>query len=468
MSKKLFVGGDLSGIQSFLYNISSKKAALSLRGRSRYINDYMNEVYEELIIRVINERRIYNSGGKFYFITDDNSDNRRIIKDFALEKNRELWQEHFGGLSINIAFVTFEQTSKDGNREEISKCFRQITQKFASLKQKKFQNLFMNDYDKFFEVQQVSENAKVCDITGIESEGLVSVEDLKVLPSVKKQIEKGIELKNKNHLYMDFSDYCKNSYLGVLRMDVDGLGKRFANGFDNWEEYSNFSNHLTEFFDRENLTNKDYFSKEYIDIIYSGGDDIFAVGRWDKLIDFAYNIHLDVEKEFKEENIHISGGIAIVNPKFPISKAAELSGKAEEKSKSYSNAGKEKNAFTMFDETLSWTEEFDIVKEYKDKFLNLIEKHSMSKSILHKIMYYYEIIKENNINRKEDFSYLWHSAYYLTRFMDRYDKNEEVKQFVKALRDNILTKKENFKLLAIASRWAELILKDKEKQNNNK
>ena len=35
--KQLFVGGDLSGIQKFLYNISSKKAAVSLKGRSCYL-----------------------------------------------------------------------------------------------------------------------------------------------------------------------------------------------------------------------------------------------------------------------------------------------------------------------------------------------------------------------------------------------------------------------------------------------
>ena len=37
----LFVGADLSGIQKFLYNISSRKAAVSLKGRSWYLTDYM-------------------------------------------------------------------------------------------------------------------------------------------------------------------------------------------------------------------------------------------------------------------------------------------------------------------------------------------------------------------------------------------------------------------------------------------
>lgn len=33
---ELFVGGDLTGIQKFLYNITSRKAAASLKGRSAF------------------------------------------------------------------------------------------------------------------------------------------------------------------------------------------------------------------------------------------------------------------------------------------------------------------------------------------------------------------------------------------------------------------------------------------------
>ena len=46
--KQLFVGGDLSGIQKFLYNISSKKAAVSLKGRSYYLQQYMDNVCSKI------------------------------------------------------------------------------------------------------------------------------------------------------------------------------------------------------------------------------------------------------------------------------------------------------------------------------------------------------------------------------------------------------------------------------------
>ena len=58
--------------------------------------------------------------------------------------------------------------------------------------------------------------------------------------------------------------------------------------------------------------------KNDVNIIYSGGDDVFAVGRWDKLISFAHKIRLEFERFVGRPDISISGGIAIVGEKFPI------------------------------------------------------------------------------------------------------------------------------------------------------
>jgi CRISPR/Cas system-associated protein Cas10 (large subunit of type III CRISPR-Cas system) len=476
---KLFVGGDLSGIQNFLYNISSKKAALSLRGRSWYLDDYMKGVYKELSKQMTSKtsmKDIYNSGGKFYFITENNPENRSTINKIAKEKNQELWDEHFGLLSINIAYVPFEETEdkvKVFDPEETDKIgilFRRITQEFAKQKQHKFKDVILDNYDKIFSAQQVSDKTEVCDVTGIESDELCGIEGLWVLPSVKEQIEKGREIKGEEKIRSDFADYCEGSYLGVLRMDVDGLGTRFAKGFNNWTEYTAFSTALQDFFSK---TIKGFVDKQYVEIIYAGGDDVFAVGKWDKLIDFAYRVHTELETKFNKEGIHISAGLVIVNPKFPIAKAAKISGDAEEMSKQYiKDKDKEdtkqkptKNAITFFNETISWQEEFEKVREDKDCLLDLVNNHGMSKGLLHKIMYYYGMQKESEKD-KQQMSYIWHSAYYLTRFMDKYKKDQpKVYDFCKQVRDTRITKAKELKLLAIACRWAELILKETDKEN---
>ena len=119
-------------------------------------------------------------------------------------------------------------------------------------------------------------------------------------------------------------------------MDVDGLGNRFAVGFKSIQEYKAFSERLVDFFENETekILEEDEFY-DYLNIVYAGGDDLFVVGRWDKVADFAERIHKEVDNRFSKDGITISGGMSIVNSKFPISKAAELAGNAEDSAKRY-------------------------------------------------------------------------------------------------------------------------------------
>ena len=100
------------------------------------------------------------------------------------------------------------------------------------------------------------------------------------------------------------------------------------------------------------------------------------------------------------------------------------------------------------------------------QFVSLVKDYEMSKSILHKIMLYAEIAESNKRRRKEvkteDFSYIWHISYYLTRYMKRNDVKREVCDFSKILRNHELSgaKGRNLRLLALAARWAELLLRD--------
>ncbi len=490
----LFVGGDLSGIQKFIYNITSKRAMVSLKGRSQYLKELTDEICNNILnikdLQNSSMKRemmeIYCSGGKFYLQVPDTPDVRTAIEKIRQDTEKKLWEEHKGQLSINIDYVPFcyvGNNVKVGNETgNIGILWRYMTEKFNNLKNQKFKSLLIDGYKDFFEITKVGENDKVCQITGIE--GAVpyelpfkdengEVEKLFVLESVKKQIYKGLELRDKQHFKM-LEEYAGDTYLGILRMDVDGLGARFIKGFDSMEDYKKFSKGLDDFFDADNgnLHTIQELYKEYLNIVYAGGDDIFVVGRWDKVIDFA----ADVQKAFKEyclnelkdETLSISGGVAIINKKFPIAKAAELAGEAEDAAKKYNNG--KKNAFNMFGESISWNEEFEYVKNYKDQFVSLIDKCGLSRGILHKIMKYAAIVKENKVieeenrygnnKRKPDWSYLWHTAYYLTRFMGKEKDNNAVYDFCKDLRDTQLHTPEQYRLMSLAARWAELELRE--------
>lgn len=489
---RLFVGGDLSGIQSFLYNISSKRAAVSLKGRSYSLAKYMAEACEILMAAARNSGSdkpdpIYCSGGKFYLITSNTLAIRQAIDECASKIKKDLWKDYNGLLGINIAYTPFYENTDgsintaDGSNLEPGILWRTVNAEFARQKNQKFKDIIVEDFESFFKPIDIGDKPKVCAITGIESDDCVKLkkdgddDEILVLPSVMTQIELGrkLNIEEQNVIgdkVKTFEDYADSSYLGVLRMDVDSLGERFITGFKSIKAYKEFSKRLVEFFENEVKDIwRDPKFKDFINVIYAGGDDLFIVGRWDMTIAFAKRIHDEVKKRFEDDGISISGGVAIVKPKFPIAKAAELAGDAENAAKHFDDKilGT-KNAFHFLGKTVSWRNEFDYVARTKDKFVELHKVYGMSKSILHKLMLYASV-GEKNKRRKvrgktQDFSYLWHASYYLTRYIKRYEKEEkyEVADFVRNLRDKEITLNSgrNLQLIALAARWAELQLRE--------
>lgn len=567
---KLFVGGDLSGIQKFLYNITSRHASVSLKGRSAFLSDYLRNVCNQIegIIEAnsgpIDE--LYCSGGKFYLITENTTAINKAIYDHAKLIKEELWEEHRGLLGINISQVAFTEENGrffvEGHEEEQNTksgvLWKFVNADFARQKNQKFKDLLITHPNSFFGFNVKEEDSKdlivgnehkVCALTGVESPDcrpltkddfakenltLAEFEEEKdaynvsenapvYLPSVIKQIVEGKKLSTK-YKTKSFEKYATtdigitkgikgDTYLGILRMDVDGMGKKFIIGFPTLDDYRDFSKRAKSFFEyyiggrkykEEDGIGKGYLLDEvdqqsgkkyrnFVNVIYAGGDDLFIVGRWDKVIDFAKLIHQKTIEEFKDDayidifapekplrKISISGGIAIVKPKFPIAKAADMAGEAEDAAKKG-----EKNAFNMFGKNISWEKEFDFVEEFKNKFVNYISNYNkdygFGKSILHKIMLYSEIadmnIEREAKGRPKNYSYMWHISYFTTRFMEKFkgydnEPNEQKRKIKKELydfccdlRNKQLTDSRKLELIAIAARWAELILKDKE--NNN-
>ena len=178
---RLFVGGDLSGIQSFLYNISSKRAAVSLKGRSRYLSVYMDETCDKLMAaaREAGSKeldKIYCSGGKFYLITDNAPAIRQAIDECASTIKKDLWRGHYGQLGINIAYTPFTENTDgtvntlDGDNQKPGILWRTVNAEFAKQKNQKFKDIITVDFDSYFKPIAIGDKPKVCAITGIESE----------------------------------------------------------------------------------------------------------------------------------------------------------------------------------------------------------------------------------------------------------------------------------------------------------
>lgn len=268
------------------------------------------------------------------------------------------------------------------------------------------------------------------------------------------------------------------TFLGILRMDVDGLGKIFISGIPDkiksFSTLSTLSAQLDWFFSGyiNTLRNSDEF-KDHVNVLYSGGDDLFAIGRWDKIIYFADKVRAELRSFVGRDDISISGGISIVGEKFPIRSGAEKAGEAELIAKKF--RGQEKNAINIFGQTVSWKEndEWNEVRSLKNKFIELIGKENeLSNSILHQFIKW-KVFKDDN---PSDLSYKWRSAYFLKRYKARYEGSNggagnSINEFLDRLIVSLFTGQGQFMkihfspsryydLAAVAARWAEMELKE--------
>lgn len=190
--------------------------------------------------------------------------------------------------------------------------------------------------------------------------------------------------------------------LGVLRGDIDNLGKAFVGGFEkNKQTLSKsaaFSRKLTQFFkyDINNILRNPVYKIPFSDgedentdrkiaIIYSGGDDVFVVGAWKDIIEFGVDLYNNL-KEYTQGTLTVSAGLGIYMPKYPISYMAEKTGELEDCSKKLDG----KNAITLFDKNNSYHWDEFIDKVMGEKFATVSEFFSTvedkGKSLLYNLL----------------------------------------------------------------------------------
>lgn len=608
----LLMGVDISGIQKFIYNISRRQAAKSLKGRSFYLQLLVDSIIRQIIkgCGVTQAHVLYSSGGNFYMLLPNTKEVKKELTRIRLEAEEELWHQHNGSLSINMDWVPFayhqnkeNKISTEGQDSiELGKLWKKLADKIAVQKQQKFKSLLTNGIKKgkeeiqsLFTVKEDGGAVKTCSVSGIElNEKEIKLIDNKIdLPVTKivyQQTEIGSTLKDADYLieykgrdesaYLnrrahsqirvlktDFylfdqseiikeeaefrnsitsadvslikqfnqpdkfllaqlkgqavsygfqfyggnkqalkkeeklataktfeelaiSEKGETTYLGVLRMDIDGLGNIFIKGLSEKDKsfaaFATLSFLLDTFFSgylntiRGNnafqMDGKAYNFRDWVNILYSGGDDVFAVGRWEEIIAFAEAIRREFNRFTLRDDITISGGISIVRQKFPISKAAQMAGEAEYTSKNFainSNNSEEdnekepeKNAITFLGETVSWENEFSEVKRLKNEFI-VLARRTNSRGFLHQIMRF------RALRNKRDLSYLWNAAYYFKRFSEQHGKKAGVQvrknlweiPEIESLKNKLFSghgRTSNlryFDLAVLAARWAEMELK---------
>lgn len=570
------VCGDISGIQSFIYNITNKNASKSLKGRSFYIQLLADTLASELCEATATSPYsvVYTAGGKFYLLVSNTEKSITAIETYKRKMEERLWIEYEGKISVNIASVAFrfseqgDQVQDEKGREYgIGELWRELAESTSQAKRQRNKELMLDRYDELFTPFGQGGLTHVCAVSGqeLQADALVELKNydddeltedaIYISHTVNQQIKLGRQLAGataiattdptadnsiapglhtswviesnggksnkgipgKCTFQIDFNDSIEFlsvdpqspdtasafrlyggfrnatsinngrlelktfeelctledsvSRMGVLRMDVDNLGQLFMTGLStkdrNFAGLSTLSAAMDLFFSGHlnTIRNNDKY-KDCINIIYAGGDDVFAVGHWNKLLEFAIEVRQAFYKYVGcREDLTLSAGLSIVRAKYPISKAADIAGEFEDLAKQHvveiGNNKYEKDSLCLFGVSINWRHELLFVIEFKNDLIRWINEDKLiSRGLLMKFFDYYELSKKDKIQWR------WQAAYSLARQVKPGDSSEKI-QVINSLKELLFAgsyKKQfngvNFNSIIVACRWAELLTKN--------
>ncbi len=162
----LLVGGDLSGIQDFIYTITSRGAAGALRGRSFYLqlltDAVMRHTLRELQLPMTNV--VYTGGGKFYLLA--RAGDAKQIEAIQRHISEVLLRHHTGDLYFSLQSVPLHVP--DFLEGQMSAAWGRLSELHQTAKQRQFAELG-NDAWGLFDVTGKGGLAdKQCQVCGRE------------------------------------------------------------------------------------------------------------------------------------------------------------------------------------------------------------------------------------------------------------------------------------------------------------
>ncbi|HEY8477717.1 MAG TPA: type III-A CRISPR-associated protein Cas10/Csm1 [Chloroflexota bacterium] len=583
--RALLVGGDLSGIQEFLYTITPSRAARGLKGRSFYLQ-LLAQVVARWTLRQLDlpiTNLVYCGGGRFYLLAP-------LVAEPRLDALRPrvaevLLQAHGGDLYLALAsvplsaedFAPADRATEGG----FGRRWEDLGHRLGEAKARRFAELPPETLQRVFAPHGEggsSETCAVCHREGPLSQRRQDEEERKCDLCASFE-ELGTRLRQAGYLYeervepravvgpargygdvlaafgvrvrlldddeayhvaggeggalyrLDATDFlaaaprsaatrargpvalgfqplCRVTplgaegvaqfgelaeastgvhRLGVLRMDVDNLGRLFGQGLGQRmspSRVATLSSLLRLFFEgwvaricREHnersggaaRTTNDAPAADHLYAIYSGGDDLFLVGSWDRMPTVARTVRRDFGR-FTGHNphLHLSGGLAVVPPKYPLYRAAEEAHEELERAKTHQEpAGdggppRAKDAFTFLGVTQRW-ERWDAAREAMETLEGLVRDEAVPRGLLHLLQELYAQTPGARRRRRggpwtpdqvEYGRWMWLAAYSLARLRQRV-KSEEARQVLGDL-EKEFTRPGGPLRLALAARWAEL------------
>lgn len=437
--KFLLVQGDISGVQKFIYTISSKGALKSLRARSLYIELLSNHIpaliLEKLDLTPAN--LIFCGGAHFLLLLPNTSQAVEVLEEVKKKTNEWLWKNFRGRLYLALQWLPLSAEQVMGKEMAVKRA--ELSELIWREKLRKFSNLpELFKPEELKGVVSKGDNGRVvyeCDVCQSSAQEFRRIDDIYMCPLCYSLFQLGgeipklvkpcfiavpdgdihlpdasyklvdgselsrylprceriflingraeeavahphiyflplaryIKLDNEGNAY-DFDKFAEEGLgaerIGVLRMDVDHLGRIFSYGLE--ENYSfsrvaTLSRFLTIFF--KNFMD-DTLKGKNVAVVYSGGDDAFIVGSWSDVLESAFEIQ-ERFSQFTHQNpsFTISAGFCVGHPKDPIYQLADSGSELEESAK---NTGRDRFAMFFSKRREGFKEEFGKEPTWKE------------------------------------------------------------------------------------------------------
>lgn len=183
--------------------------------------------------------------------------------------------------------------------------------------------------------------------------------------------------------------------LGILKADVDNLGLIFSCGLrrTSISRLATLSRQMNNFFSiylPYLMGKKDEFKNIYT--VFAGGDDLFLIGPWNRIIDFASFLNTEFRRYVcGNSEITISAGISLNKPGEPVSTIYKFAEEALKKAKG--DRKNERDRITLFDETVKW-DKFNELNAIKDTILKWQEDKFINNAILFRFNTFTELAKQ--------------------------------------------------------------------------
>jgi len=135
----LLVGGDVSGVQDFIYSITAKGAAKGLRGRSFYL-ELLTEAVVRFILRELGlpiTNLLYTGGGHFYLLAPLGVEGE--LEKVRAQVSGKLLAHHLGDLYLALGWT--EASANDFDRARFSSRWQAVSQEMNKAKRQRFAEL---------------------------------------------------------------------------------------------------------------------------------------------------------------------------------------------------------------------------------------------------------------------------------------------------------------------------------------